>query len=147
MEKIIFCSGKSSQSWKRCASGKNNRISLRAKNGHFVIVKLHTTLFRDERGFIQDAIEVFEGSLPNVTNRRTKKLAAFGCLDNGSGLLHQGMIGGHLRGRLELHAKSVPFCILCISVGDLPNIRERFGLAAADANLRAAAQPFRGDFD
>jgi diguanylate cyclase (GGDEF)-like protein/PAS domain S-box-containing protein len=124
---------------------RNNRISLRVKNGHFVIVKLHSAPFRDESGSIQGAAEIFEESTSNVINKRVNKLAAYGCLDNGTGMLSHGMIEGHLRGKLAIHAKyPVPFCIMCISVDDLPNIRVRFGQAAVDATLRAAAQTIQG---
>ena len=44
----------------RGGQAKHSGISLRAKNGHFVIVKLHTTPLRDERGSIQGAVEIFE---------------------------------------------------------------------------------------
>ncbi len=136
MMKIIFCSGKAPDDGSDARTAKNNRMSLRAKNGGFVIVKLHTVPFRDVRGFIQDAIEAFEGSLPKVTNRRTKKLAAFGYLDNGTGLLNQGMIEGHLRGHLELQAKSRSLLHPVHFGRRSSHIRERFGLAAVDANSR-----------
>jgi diguanylate cyclase (GGDEF)-like protein len=124
---------------------KNSRISLRAKNGHFVIEKLHTAPLRDERGSIQGAVEIFEESTPILTNRRAKKLAAFGCLDTLTSVLNRGMIEGHLRGNLAIHAKyPVPFCIMSIAVDDLANIRELFGQAAVDETLRAAAQTVQG---
>ncbi len=83
---------------------KNSRISLRANNGHFVIVKLHTAPLLDERGSIQGAVEIFEESTPILTNRRMQKLAAFGCLDTLTGVLNRGMIEGHLRGNLAIRA-------------------------------------------
>jgi two-component system, cell cycle response regulator len=43
----------------RSGRGKNGRASLRSKNGHFVMVKLHTVPFRDENGRISGAVENF----------------------------------------------------------------------------------------
>ena len=124
---------------------KSGRVSLRAKDGHFILVQLNAAPLRDERGSIQGAIEIFEEAVPNFSTKRVSKLGAFGCLDSRTGLLNRGMIEGHLRGDLEIHARyPVPFCILCIAVDDLHHIRERFGQAAVDATLCGAAQTIQG---
>jgi len=125
---------------------KNARASLRGKDGHFVSIKLQTLPFRDERGSIRGAVEIFEqAATPAINNRRLNKLAAYGCLDVLTGVLTRQMMEGHLHENLGLNARHpVPFCIICVAVDDLVHIRERFGRPAVDAALRTAAQAIHG---
>jgi diguanylate cyclase (GGDEF)-like protein len=118
------------------------RASLRHKSGHFLSVRLRTTPLRDEHGSIQGAVEILEemGSGAKL-DRRTTKLAAFGCIDGLTGLRNRGMIQAHLREQLGLYAvHPVPFCVMCLAIDELAKLRERNGQAAVDAALRVVGQ-------
>ncbi len=126
----------------RDGRANGGRFSLRAKNGHFVAVRLNTLPFRNDMGAVRGAVEVFEEAAPPaVNNRRMNRLAAYGCLDTITGVFNRGMIEAYLCQSLALYAKHpVPFCIISISIDGLAKIQERFGQAAVDAVMRAAAQ-------
>jgi len=118
------------------------RASLLHKKGHFLSVRLRTTPLRDEHGSVQGAVEILEemGSGAKL-DRRTTKLAAFGCIDGLTGLRNRGMIEAHIREQLGLYAvHPVPFCVMCMAIDDLSRVSERYGQAAADAALRVAGQ-------
>jgi diguanylate cyclase (GGDEF)-like protein len=86
-------------------------------------------------------LRIFEEATPSFKNSRVSKPAAFGGLDMPTGILNRGMIECHLQESLAIHGKyPAPFCVMCIAVDDLPTVRERFGQAAVDAAMRAAAQ-------
>ena len=118
------------------------RFSVRVRNGHFVAVKLRTYPFRNEAGSVRGAIEIIEDAAPPVVNeRRTNRLAAYGCVDTATGVLNRGMIEAYIGLCLGLRAKHpVPFCIIYVAVDNIPDIQQRFGQAAVDAVLRATAQ-------
>jgi two-component system, cell cycle response regulator len=117
-------------------------VSLRGKNGVFVPVNVRTLPLRDEHNSLMGAVEIFSELVSRDTSdRRQSKLAVAGCLDSLTGILNHAMIQAHLRESLSLvHVYPVPFCILCISIDDLPNLRDRYGQAAVDAALRIVAQ-------
>jgi diguanylate cyclase (GGDEF)-like protein len=105
-------------------------------------VRLRTTPLRDEHGSTQGAVEILEemGSGAKL-DRRTTKLAAFGCIDGLTGLRNRGMIEAHIREQLGLYAvHPVPFCIACFAIDELAKLRERNGQAAADAALSVVGQ-------
>lgn len=72
----------------------SGRFSLRAKNGHFVALKLHMLPIRNDMGSVQGAVEVFEETAPPVVNnRRMNRLATYGCLDTTTGVCNRVMTG------------------------------------------------------
>jgi len=123
----------------RAASGQ---VSLRVKNGHFLPVQIRTLPLRDERGHLIGAAEIFEEIVPRARDdRRQSKLGAYGCLDGLTGLLNHSMIQAHLKESLSLHlVYPIPFCVMCFTIDELPELRKRYGQAGVDAALRAVAQ-------
>jgi diguanylate cyclase (GGDEF)-like protein/PAS domain S-box-containing protein len=116
--------------------------SLRAKNGNFIPVNVHTVPLRNEQNSMRGAVEIFtEANSHETQDRRQSKLAVAGCLDPLTGVLNHSMIQAHLRESLSLtHVYPIPFCILCFSIDDLPKLRDRYGQAAVDATLVVVAQ-------
>lgn len=116
--------------------------SLRGKSGRSIPVSLQTVPLRDSYNTVQGAVEVFQEVTPrSKQDRRQTKLAAFGCVDTLTGLLNHSLIQAHLKEQFTLFSLyPVPFSVLCISINDLPKLRERYGQAAVDATLRVVAQ-------
>jgi two-component system, cell cycle response regulator len=122
----------------RPASGM---LSLRAKAGHFVPMQIQTVALHDEQGTLAGAAELFEPiSPPSRDERRQSKLGAYGCLDTVTGVLNHSMIQAHLKESLSLHlVYPVPFCVMCIGIDALPDLRKRYGQAGVDAAFRSVA--------
>ncbi|HUL32271.1 MAG TPA: diguanylate cyclase [Candidatus Eisenbacteria bacterium] len=118
------------------------QASLRRKSGQSVSVKVRTVPLRGDDARLYGAAELFEEILTRTPiERRHDKLAALGCLDHLTGALNHSMIQAHLQEALSLYkVYPVPFCSLCVSVDDLPKIRERYGHAAVEATLRVVSQ-------
>jgi diguanylate cyclase (GGDEF)-like protein/PAS domain S-box-containing protein len=116
--------------------------SICTKAGHYLSVNLRTVPRRNDRGGIAGAAEIFEEiAAKDPANRRQSKLAAFGCLDQLTGLLNHSMIQAHLKENVSLYAVyPVPFCVMCFAIDDLAQLRKRFGQAAVDASLRVVGQ-------
>jgi diguanylate cyclase (GGDEF)-like protein len=75
------------------------------------------------------------------TDRRHRKLAAFGCRDEATGVLSAGYIRAHLRESLTTYAEQhMPCSILCIQVDGMERFGAAYGVAAVTAALRALAQ-------
>jgi len=122
------------------------QASLRRKSGQSVGVQLKTVPLRGDDGRMHGAVELFEEVITRTpVERRHNKLAALGCLDQLTGLLNHSMIHAHLQEALSLYkVYPVPFCVMCISIDGLPNIRERFGQAAVEDTLRVVGQTLEG---
>lgn len=118
------------------------QASLKGKYGHSIPVRLQTIPLRNDAGYIQGAVEIFDPTSSVARqNRRQSKLSAVGCLDTLTGTLNHAMIQAHLREQLSLFAVyPVPFVVLCVGLDDLAKLRERFGQAAVDAATRVIAQ-------
>jgi diguanylate cyclase (GGDEF)-like protein/PAS domain S-box-containing protein len=118
------------------------QISLRHKSGHQVPVRLRAVPIRDSRGTVIGAAESFEESISvSDWNRRQTKLARFGCLDQTTGVLNHGMLESHVRESLAMFAEHpVPFCLLCIEVDHLDDIKARYGSGAVVLVLHEVAQ-------
>lgn len=123
----------------RSATGQ---VSLRVKNGHFLPVQLQTVPLRDEQGRLIGAAELFEPiAKPGRDNRRQSKLGAYGCLDALTGMLNHSMIQARVKESLNLRlVYPVPFCVMCLAIDALDELRKRYGQAGVDAALRSVAQ-------
>jgi diguanylate cyclase (GGDEF)-like protein len=74
-------------------------------------------------------------------DRRHRKLATYGCLDEATGVLSAGYIHTHLRESLTTYAEHrMPCSILCIQVDAMERFGAAYGTAAVTAALRAVAQ-------
>jgi PAS domain S-box-containing protein/diguanylate cyclase (GGDEF)-like protein len=116
-------------------------ITLRHKPGHQVTVRVRAVPIRNRAGAVIGAAESMDADpWAFHADRRHRKLAAYGCLDEATGVLSAGHIRTHLRESLTTDAEHhMPCSILCIRVDGM----ERFGAAygvAATAALRAVAQ-------
>jgi diguanylate cyclase (GGDEF)-like protein/PAS domain S-box-containing protein len=118
------------------------QVSVRHKSGHRVLVRLHAALIRDTYGTVIGAMENFEQIISTADfAERHNKLAAYGCLDERSGVLNQGMMQSHLREALTTFADHrVPFSILCIGIDQLDAIKSRYGGGAVTAMVRVTGQ-------
>jgi diguanylate cyclase (GGDEF)-like protein/PAS domain S-box-containing protein len=118
------------------------QVSLRHKSGHRVLVRLHAAPIRDTHGTLLGAVESFEEVIAITdTTERQSKLAAYGCLDEASGVLNHAMMHAHLREALATFAEHpVPFSILSIAIDRLEEARSRYGVAIVAALLRVVGQ-------
>jgi len=116
--------------------------SLRHRSGHRVLAQMQVTPLRDERGTIIGAIESFEETVAvSDWERRQRKLAAYGCLDQASGVLNHAMMHSHLRELLSTFSEhAVPFTILCVALDQLETIKTRHGPGALASLLRIVGQ-------
>jgi len=117
-------------------------VSLRHKSGHRLLVRLHAAPIRDAHGTLIGAMENFEEVVSTAGfAERQNKLAAYGCLDQDSGVLNHAMVQTHLREALASFAEHrVPFSILCIGIDRLDAIKSRYGGGALTAMIRVAGQ-------
>jgi diguanylate cyclase (GGDEF)-like protein/PAS domain S-box-containing protein len=126
----------------RNGTATDAQVSLRRKSGHRVLVKLHAAPIRNGHGVFVGAVESFEEIVPTFDmEQRQSKLAAYGCLDQASGVLNHGMVQSHLRETLATFAEHpVPFSILCIGIDGLESIKTRHGTGALAAVIRVVGQ-------
>ncbi len=119
-----------------------SEISIRHKEGHRIFVRLRGVPIRNNHGAIIGAAESFDESLSGSDwDRRRKKLAGYGCLDQVTGVLNKSVILSHLRESLATFAEQpVPFSILCVEVDHMDKIRASYGMAVVGPVLRVAAQ-------
>ncbi|HTT32860.1 MAG TPA: diguanylate cyclase [Methylomirabilota bacterium] len=118
------------------------QVSLRHKSGHRVLVRVYAAPIRDAHGSMVGAVESFEEviAITDLTERQSK-LAAYGCLDEASGVLNHAMMQAHLREALATFAEHpVPFSILSIAIDRLDEARSRYGIAVVAALLRVVGQ-------
>jgi diguanylate cyclase (GGDEF)-like protein/PAS domain S-box-containing protein len=114
------------------------QVSLRHKTGHRIPVQLWTTPIRDDHGLVVAAAETFDEAIAvSEWDRRQPKLAAYGCLDQVSGVLTHGMIQARLRENVGTFSQHpIPFSILCMEIDNWEQIQARDGPAAIASILR-----------
>jgi len=119
-----------------------SEISIRHKGGHRIFVRLRGVPIRNNHGAIIGAAESFDESLSGSDwDRRRKKLAGYGCLDDVTGVLNKSVILSHLREGLVTFAEHpVPFSILCVEVDQMDKIRSSYGMAVVGPVLHTVAQ-------
>lgn len=120
------------------------KIQLRHKQGYRVPVRVRIVPIRDRHGSIIGVAESFDEQRFVFDERRQHDLAAYGCLDETTGLPNHGFTQFHLR---ENHASfaqyHLPFGILCIRVDQLAHFRAAYGREANAAILRVIAETMR----
>jgi PAS domain S-box-containing protein len=116
--------------------------TLRHKAGHQVVVRVRAVPIRNGIGKVVGATESMDAD-PSAfyADRRHRKLASYGCLDEATGVLRAGYIHTHLRESLTTFAEhGMPFSILCIQVDALEHFGAARGAAAVTAAQYAVAQ-------
>lgn len=117
-------------------------VALLHKAGHRISVRLRAVPIRNSHGSVIGAAESFEENpAASDWDRRQTKLAEYGCLDQVTGILNQGMIQSRLRDTLATFSQHfVPFSILCIAVDNLDELRKSNGMGIVAPVLRVVAQ-------
>jgi diguanylate cyclase (GGDEF)-like protein len=109
-------------------------------------VLLRIVPIRDQHGSMSGAALSFdEQKFTQARDRHQHHLAAYGCLDENSGVPNRSFTQFHLREHLasfiEYH---LPFSIMCIQVDNLAGFRTNYGPHATDAILRVVAETMTG---
>ena len=119
------------------------RMQLRHKEGHPVHVLMRIAPIRDTRGSIIGIAESFDEQ-KFASDRNQQTLAAYGCMDETTGLPNQEYTQYHLSENLATFARyHLPFGILAIQVERLGDFRAAYGKQASAAILRVVAQTMR----
>ncbi len=119
-----------------------SEVSFRHKAGHRIFVRLRAVAIRNAHGTIIGAAESFDESLSaSDWDRRQRRLADYGCLDEASGVLSKGVTLAHLRENLTTFVDHhVPFSILCIEVDSMDTMRATYGLPVVASILHVVGQ-------
>jgi len=114
-------------------------ISVRHKDGHRVLVRLRAVPIRNGHGTVIGAAESFEESLAvSEWDRRHARLAAYGCLDETTGLLKQEFTMSRLRQTLATFENyRIPVSVLAIQLDQTDEFRVMYGPGAVAAIVRA----------
>jgi PAS domain S-box-containing protein len=122
-------------------------ITLRHKIGHQVMVRIRAIAIRDASGAVIGAAESIDGDpWAFEADRRHRKLASYGCLDEATGVLSDSFIHTHLRENLTTFVEpNIPFSILCFQFDPLGRFRRTYGTGAVNAALRLVAQTVEGN--
>jgi diguanylate cyclase (GGDEF)-like protein len=117
-------------------------VTLRHKAGHQVTVRVRAVPIRDQSGGVIGAAESMDADpWAFYADRRHRKLATYGCLDEATGVLSAGYIHTHLRESMTTYAEQrMPCSILCMQVDAMERVGAAYGAAAVTAALRAVAQ-------
>jgi diguanylate cyclase (GGDEF)-like protein/PAS domain S-box-containing protein len=117
-------------------------VTLRHKAGHQVAVRIRAVPIRNSAGGVIGAAESMDADpWAFYADRRHRKLASYGCLDEATGVLSSGYIHTHLRESLTTYAEHrMPCSILCVQVDAMERFAAAYGTAAVTAALRAVAQ-------
>jgi len=117
-------------------------VTLRHKAGHQVTVRVRAVPIRNRIGNVIGAAESMDSDpWAFYADRRHRKLASFGCLDEATGVLSAGYIHTHLREALTTFVEHrMPFSVLCIQVDAMERFGAAYGAAAVAAALHAVAQ-------
>src|SRR5271170_268277 len=117
-------------------------VTLRHKAGHQVTVRVRAVAIRDRAGSVIGAAEsMYADPWTFYADRRHRKLASYGCLDEATGVLSAGYIHTHLRESLTTFAEHrMPFSILCVQVDAMERFGAAYGAAAVATALHAVAQ-------
>ena len=120
-------------------------IYLRHRAGYRVPVRVRVVPLRNEEGRIVGAAEIFlmEPFEPMQPDRDSV-LAAFGCLDLGTGLPDPGLSQAYLHEELEFFRQhQIPFGTIALRVEQMEAFQHLHGAEAANAMLRVVAQTIR----
>jgi diguanylate cyclase (GGDEF)-like protein/PAS domain S-box-containing protein len=122
-------------------------ITLRHKAGHQVMVRIRAVPIRDAAGLVIGAAESIDADpWAFEADRRHRKLASYGCLDEATGVLSDSYILTHLRESLTTFVEHhIPFSILCVQFDSRGRFRRTYGGSAANSALRVVAQTLEGN--
>jgi diguanylate cyclase (GGDEF)-like protein/PAS domain S-box-containing protein len=122
-------------------------ITLRHKAGHQVMVRIRAVPIRDAAGLVIGAAESIDADpWAFEADRRHRKLASYGCLDEATGVLSDSYIQTHLRESLTTFVEhNIPFSILCVQFDSRGRFRRTYGGSAASSALRVVAQTLEGN--
>jgi diguanylate cyclase (GGDEF)-like protein/PAS domain S-box-containing protein len=122
-------------------------ITLRHKAGHQVLVRIRAIPIRDAAGSVIGAAESIDADpWAFESDRRHRKLASYGCLDESTGVLSDSYLQTHLRESLTTFVEhNIPFSILCFQFDSLGRFRRTYGTGALNAALRVVAQTVEGN--
>jgi diguanylate cyclase (GGDEF)-like protein/PAS domain S-box-containing protein len=117
------------------------RIELRHKEGHQIPVRMRIVPIRNAHGSLIGVAESFdEQRFATDRDRRQHNLAAYGCLDETTGIPNHSFTRFHLRENLESFAEyHLPFGILLIQADELQHFKAAYSREAGDAILRVVA--------
>ncbi len=117
-------------------------ITLQHKAGQQVIVRIRAVPIRHAAGLVIGAAESIDAHpWAFEADRRHRKLASYGCLDEATGVLSDSYIHTHVRESLTTFAEhNIPFSMLCVQFDSLGRFRRTYGGGALSAALRVVAQ-------
>ncbi len=142
--KNVLSDAAESVSMRSCATASRlfPKFRFGTKSGHRIFVRLRAVAIRNAHGTIIGAAESFDESLSaSDWDRRQRRLADYGCLDEASGVLSKGVTLAHLRENLTTFADHrVPFSILCIEVDRMDTMRATYGLPVVASILHVVGQ-------
>ena len=127
--------------------GKVNemRIQMHHKEGHRIPVRICVTPIRNSHGVVLGLAQSFdEQKFAFDRDRRQHNLAAYGCMDEMTGLPNHSFTEFHLRENwASFKEYHLPFGILCIQLDQLQKFKANYGRDASDGILRVVAQTMR----
>lgn len=121
------------------------RIQIRHRHGHRIPVRLWIEPIRDEHGSILGTVQSFDNHRFNLDDERKQyTLAAYGCLDETTGLPNHGFTQFHLRENLASFTEyHLPFGIMLIHIDQLDRFEASYGKVAGVAILRVVSDTMR----
>lgn len=121
------------------------RILIRHKEGHRIPVRLWAIPIRDQHGSVIGMAQSFdEQKFASDRDRQQHTLAAYGCLDDTTGIPNHSFTEFQVRENLATFEKyHLPFGIMLIEVDHLQEFRNAYGRDASRAILRVVAQTIR----
>jgi diguanylate cyclase (GGDEF)-like protein/PAS domain S-box-containing protein len=121
------------------------RIQLRHKQGHRVPAHMRIAPLRDRHGWIIGVVESFDAlRFAHDRDLHQHNLAAYGCLDETTGLPNHGFTQFHLRENLASFAEyHLPFSLAAIRIDKLGRFLNAYGREAVDSMLRVVAETVR----
>ena len=116
-------------------------ITLRHKAGHQVIVRIRAVPIRDAAGLVIGAAESIDADpWAFEADRRHRKLASYGCLNEATGVLSDSYTHTHVRETLTTFAEdNIAFSVLCVQFDSLVRFRRTYGGSAPNAQDAKAA--------
>jgi diguanylate cyclase (GGDEF)-like protein/PAS domain S-box-containing protein len=123
---------------------KEAHAYFRHKAGHRIPVHVWAVPIRNQHGSIYGAAESFEALSGGATRNRHSSLAAYGCIDEATGIANQSFTHFHLRENLAtFNEYRVPFGVVSIQVHRLADFRAAYGREAVDNVLGVIADSVR----
>jgi diguanylate cyclase (GGDEF)-like protein/PAS domain S-box-containing protein len=112
------------------------------KQGHRVCVRARGVPIRNDHGSIIGAAETFDENLyASEWDRRQNNLAAFGCIDQVTGVLNSEYTLSQLREKIDTFPiHHVPFSLVWVEIDGINRLRSNFGQGIIPNLLRATGR-------